>query len=231
MHHASFNNLDRRDTGLDIYSACATLREYRAFPLARRIIYRVSRHPLIAQVLMPPLLFLVLYRFPFEAPRSWRRERLSVYGTNLALACLLGALALAFGPWRVALVQFPIIAITSVVGVWLFTVQHRWEEAQWMRQDQWTHARASLEGSSYLRLPRVLRWLTGNIGLHHIHHLAARVPNYRLQECHDASPALAGAAIELTLGQALRAPCYALWDEERRQMVRFPARQRRSRAA
>jgi omega-6 fatty acid desaturase (delta-12 desaturase) len=221
-HHASFNNLDRREPGLDLYSSCATLQEYQALPRFRRLVYRVSRHPLVAQILVPPLVFLVLYRVPFEAPASWTRERASVHLTNLAIIGALGALALLLGTWQVLLVQFSIVAITSIIGVWLFTVQHRFEEAQWTRQEHWTPVQASLAGSSYLKLPRVLQWFTGNIGFHHVHHLVARVPNYRLQECHEARPDLLGAVTTLTLWEALLAPCYALWDEERERMVPFP---------
>jgi omega-6 fatty acid desaturase (delta-12 desaturase) len=226
-HHACFNNLDRRDPGIDLYSSCATLQEYLALPRLRRLFYRVSRHPLVAQLLVPPFVFLVLYRVPFDAPASWTRERASVHLTNLTILGVLGALALLLGTWQVLLVQLSIVAITSVIGVWLFTVQHRFEDAQWMRQEQWSPVQASLAGSSYLKLPRVLQWFTGNIGFHHVHHLVARVPNYRLQECHDASPDLLGAVTTLTLRQALRAPSYALWDEDRELMVPFPRRARR----
>ncbi len=221
-HHACFNNLDRRDPGLDLYSSCATLQEYQSLPRLRRLVYRAYRHPVVTQLLLPPLVFLVLYRVPFDAPASWKRERASVYLTNLTIGGVLGALVLAFGFWPVVLVQLPIVALTAIIGVWLFTVQHRFEEAQWMRQEQWSPINAALEGSSYLKLPRVLQWFTGNIGFHHVHHLAARVPNYRLQEYHESRPEL-GAVTTLTLWDALLAPCYALWDEENGRMVRFPA--------
>ncbi len=224
QHHACFNNLDRRDTGVDLYSTCATLREYEALSPARRWRYRVSRHPVVTQFLLPPLVFLVVYRLPFDAPgASWRRERRSVHLTNAAIIGMLGVLAAVFGVWPVALVQLSTLALASVVGVWLFSVQHRFEEAQWARQDHWDPVRASLEGSSCLALPRVLQWFTGNIGFHHIHHLSARVPNYRLQACHEAHAVLREGVATLTLREALAAPCYALWDEEQERMVRFPA--------
>lgn len=223
-HHACFNNLDKREPGIDLYSSCATLQEYRALPLARRLLYRVSHHPLVAQILVPPVVFLLVYRVPFDAPASWKRERASVYLTNLTIAGLLGTLMLLLGVLPVLLVQLPILAITSVIGVWLFSVQHRFEEAQWARQEDWDPVQASLAGSSYLKLPAVLQWFTGNIGFHHVHHLSVRVPNYRLQECHRARPELSGAVTTLTLSKALLAPSYALWDEEQGRMVRFPGR-------
>ena len=225
-HHASFNNLDRRDPGIDLYSTCTTLREYLALSGRRRLLYRVSRHPLVTQLLLPPFVFLLLYRVPFDTTASWARERRSVYLTNLAIAGVLSGLVLAFGAWPVLMVQLPIFFMTSIIGVWLFSVQHRFEETQWLRQDQWNPVQAAVEGSSYLKLPRLLQWFTGNIGFHHIHHLAARIPNYRLQECHNARPELERVTT-LTLLQALRAPSYQLWDEEQKRMVRFPRRERK----
>lgn len=220
-HHASFNNLDRRDTGIDLYSTCATLAEYQAMSPYRRLLYRAVRHPAMMQILLPPLIFLLLYRLPFDAPRSWRRERSSVMATNAALVALLGGLCFVFG-WRaVALVQLPTVAIASIIGVWLFSVQHRFEDALWARQEHWSQVQASLQGSSHLSLPRLLQWFTGNIGFHHIHHLSARVPNYRLEECHAARCEFQ-AATTLTFWQAIRAPCYALWNEEAGCMVPFP---------
>ncbi len=227
-HHACFNNLDRRDTGVDIYSTCATLREYEALTPARRWRYRVSRHLVVTQFLLPPLVFLVVYRLPFDAAgASWRRERRSVHLTNGAIAGVLGVLVLAFGAGPVALVQLAILAPASIVGVWLFSVQHRFEEAQWARQEHWNPVQASLEGSSCLELPRVLQWFTGSIGFHHVHHLSARVPNYRLQACHEAHAVLREGVSTLTLREALAAPYYALWDEEQGRMVRFPKRRSR----
>jgi omega-6 fatty acid desaturase (delta-12 desaturase) len=223
QHHAVWNNLDRRDHGADIYSTCLTLREYQALPPVRRALYRLVRHPLVSQLLLPPLVFLLLYRVPFDMPRSWRKERLGVYLCNAALLAVFGTLVMLLGAGPVLLVHLPVMVVASIVGVWLFSVQHRFEEALWARQPNWDAVRASLGGSSYLRLPQPLQWFTGNIGFHHIHHLLPRVPNYRLQECHQADPALAAGVITLTLREALCAPTYALWDEERGRMVKFPA--------
>ena len=222
-HHASFNNLDRRDTGIDLYSTCATVAEYRSLPRRRRLFYRASRHPILTQLVLPPLVLMLLYRVPFDASAGWMKERASVYLTDLAIGVVVAALMLVLGVWPVILVQLPILVITSIIGMWLFSVQHRFEEAQWARQGVWSHVQASLNGSSYLKLPRVLQWFTGNIGFHHVHHLAARIPNYRLQDCHDARPEL-GTVTTLTLRQALLAPFFVLWDEEHGQMARFPRR-------
>ncbi len=223
-HHAVWNNLDKRPTGGDIYSGCLTLQEYQALSPLRQRLYRLALHPLVSQVLLPPVLFLLVYRVPFDTPRIWRKERRSVYLTNLGIAAMLATLVVLIGWWPVLLVQLPTLALASIVGVWLFSVQHRFEDSLWARQVDWTPAGAALQGSSWLRLPRALQWLTGNIGFHHVHHLLPRVPNYRLQACHHAEPAFAAHATGLTLWQALRAPRFTLWDEAAGRMVRFPRR-------
>jgi len=217
-HHAIWNNLDRRETGADIYSSCLTVDEYRALGTFGRLGYRVSRHPLVANLVLPPLVFLFLYRLPFDMPAGWRRERRAVYLTNLALVVLLGGVGLVVGFDRLAEIQLPILALASITGVALFTVQHRSERILWARQRDWNVVSASLYGTNYLRLSPVLRWFTGNIGLHHVHHLNPRIPNYRLQACHDAVPELHD-VVPMTLGSAFRAMFFVLWDERRQCMV------------
>ncbi len=225
-HHAVWNNLDRRDSGADIYSTCLTVSEYRPSRPAAAFLYRLSRHPVITGLLLPPLVFLLLYRISFDTPKDWRRERLSVHATNAGIAIVFVGLGLALGFERVLLVQLPIMVIASIIGVWLFAVQHRFEETLWQRDADWRFGTASLQGSSYLRLPRILQWFTGNIGFHHIHHLNPRIPNYRLPACHAAIQQL-HAVPSLTLWDALRAPFFALWDETRQQMVGFLATETR----
>jgi acyl-lipid omega-6 desaturase (Delta-12 desaturase) len=220
-HHAVWNNLDKRSAGADIYSTCLTVAEYRARSALGRWWYRAVRHPLVAQLLLPPLVFLLLYRVPFDTPSAWRRERASVLLTDAGLAIVFTTLVLLLGWGSVAMVQLPTMAVAAILGVWIFSVQHRFEDVVWARQAEWTAPRAALLGSSHLRLPRVLQWFSGNIGFHHIHHLTPRVPNYRLEDCHRACAALMPASHTLTLWQALRAPAYALWDERRARMVRF----------
>jgi acyl-lipid omega-6 desaturase (Delta-12 desaturase) len=223
-HHVMWNNLDHRDTGVDIYSTCLTVAEYAALSPRRRFLYRLSRHPVLIYVLVPPVVFLLLYRLPFDTPKNWHRERRGVQFTNAALAVLFASLILFLGWQRVVAVQVPIVACASIVGVWLFSVQHRFEQSAWMRQADWSAFRAALHGCSYLRLPRVLQWFTGNIGFHHIHHLLPRVPNYRLQACHEALLARQGPVTTLNLLDGLKAPSFALWDEARQLMVPFPGK-------
>jgi omega-6 fatty acid desaturase (delta-12 desaturase) len=219
-HHAHWNDLDRRQVGADIYSACLTVRQYRALPRRRRLLYRLSRHPLVAHLLLPPLVFLLLYRLPFDTPRAWAAERQSVHLTNAALVALFAALVALLGWRQVLLVHLPVMVVASILGVWLFALQHRFETARWAAGGEWRFVEASLAGSSWLRLPRGLHWLTGNIGYHHVHHLDPRVPNYRLRGAHHAVDALC-AVPSLSLRGGLTAPALTLWDEERRRLVRF----------
>jgi omega-6 fatty acid desaturase (delta-12 desaturase) len=220
LHHADWNNLDRTAGGSDIYSACLTVRGYLALSRRRRLLYRLPRHPLIANLLLPPLVFLLLYRLPFDTPQDWSAERRSVYWTNAALLALFGALAGLLGWQKVLLVHLPVMVVASILGVWLFSLQHRFETARWTVKGKWSFVDAALEGSSWLRLPRVLHWLTGNIGFHHIHHLNPRVPNYRLSDAHEAVQALRPVS-PLSLRGGLAAACLTLWDEQRGRLVRF----------
>ena len=226
-HHGVWNNLDRRDTGADIYSTCLTVDEYRSLSPWRRRWYRLSRSAIIANVILPPLVFLLLYRLPFDMPVTWRRERLSVYSTNLVLVALFGGVGIVIGFDRVVEIHLPIMVLASIVGVWLFTVQHRSDRTVWARQNEWDALTASLDGSTYLRLSPILQWFTGNIGLHHIHHLNSKIPNYRLQQAHDAVADLRDIP-DLTLCEAIKAMFCVLWDERLRRMVTFRESARRA---
>jgi acyl-lipid omega-6 desaturase (Delta-12 desaturase) len=177
-----------------------TVAEYRTLGRWRRCLVRLTNHPIVANLLLPPLVFVILYRVPFDAAKGWWRERRGVYLTNLGLAALIGGLGLAIGYDRVAVVQLPIMVIASSIGVWLFSIQHRFEHAQWMPDTSWSFAEAALGGTSYLRLPPLLQWFTGNIGFHDVD---PRIPNYRLEECHNADAGFQSAST-LTLRTALR---------------------------
>lgn len=220
-HHGNWNNLDRRTSGLDIYSNCLTVAEYQRLPQGRRLVHRISVHPIVSLLLLPPLIFLALYRLPFDAPAGWARERRAVHLTNAALLAGYGTLGLVVGFVPLLLVVLPTMVFASIVGVWLFSLQHRFEGVHWLRGDHWTAAEASLQGSSHLQLPRPLQWLTGNIGFHHVHHFDPKVPNYRLEGCHRAHPAFQTAPV-VTLRSGLSSARYCLWDEQRSAMVRLP---------
>jgi omega-6 fatty acid desaturase (delta-12 desaturase) len=219
MHHGNWNNLDRRK-GSDLYSSCLTVGEYKALTRWKQLLYRLPRHPLIANLILPPLVFVLLYRLPIDTPRTWKRERRSVWLTNAAIIAVFGTLAVLVG-WREVLeVQLPIMIVASILGVWLFSLQHRFETTQWAKRADWTSSNASMQGSSWFALPRALHWLTGNIGFHHIHHLNPRVPNYRLSSAHDAVQARC-LVRPLSLLGGLRAPWLTLWDEASGRLVRF----------
>ena len=196
------------------------MREYQALSRWRRLLYRLPRHPLIAHVLLPPLIFVLLYRLPFDTPRAWRCERMSVHLTNASLMATFGILVLLLGWHEVVLVHAPILVVSSISGVWLFALQHRFERARWSADGEWSFAAASLDGSSWLRLPRILHWFTGNIGFHHVHHLSPRVPNYRLRACHEVVNSLHPIQGISVLG-GMRALRLTLWDEARGRLVRF----------
>jgi omega-6 fatty acid desaturase (delta-12 desaturase) len=225
LHHGNWSNLDRRK-GADLYSACLTVREYFALSRWGRLLHRLPRHPLIANVALPPLVFLVLYRVPFDTPRHWMRERRSVHLTNASLLVLFSTLTLAFGWREVLTIHVSVMVVASILGVWLFSLQHRFEMARWKRRADWNPTEASLDASSWLALPPVLHWLTGNIGFHHVHHLNTRVPNYRLGAAHEAVQAI-WPVKPLTLAGGIQAPWFTLWDEASCRLVSFREASRR----
>jgi omega-6 fatty acid desaturase (delta-12 desaturase) len=161
-----------------------------------------------------------LYRFPHPDSKSWKRERASVWGTNLALAAIVATLSLTLGFQTFLWVQLPITILTSTLGSWLFFVQHQFEDTYWAQEEEWEYSLAALQGSSYYQLPRVLQWFTGNIGFHHIHHLSPRIPNYLLEKCHEENPVLQQVVV-LTLWSSLKTISLSLWDEEQGRLVSF----------
>lgn len=221
-HHGSWNNLDNRGIPADFFSDCLTAAEYAALRPAQKLLYRASHHPLLCHFVLPPVIFLLLYRLPFDTPAACARERRSVYLLNLALLAFFAGMVAVFGLRSVALVQLPAIALAAMAGIWLFAVQHRFEDAQWHRAPDWNFNEASLRSTSYLKLPRLLRWFSADIGVHHIHHLRPGIPNYRLQDCHDRNTPATAPLTVLTLRDALKAPGYALWDEAAGRMTPFP---------
>ena len=215
VHHATAGDLDRRGVG-DI--ATLTVAEYHALPAWRRIGYRLFRNPL---VMFGFGWLLVLVLKPRFVPRGSRpRVRNSVLATNVALALLVAALCLTIG-WRdYLLVQGPVFVVSGAIGIFLFYVQHQFEDTYWQSHAAWRYDHAALEGSSYLKLPGVLRFFTGNIGFHHVHHLSVGIPNYNLQAAHDGDDRLQTVP-HLTLRQGLRATRLKLWDERRGRLVTF----------
>jgi omega-6 fatty acid desaturase (delta-12 desaturase) len=215
VHHATAGDLDRRGVG-DVLTL--TVAEYRASTWQRRLGYRLFRNPLVMFGL-GPIYGMVIYPRLFS--RSMRpRIRRGVIGTNLALAALVGALCLLVGWREYLLVQGPIMLLAGAAGVWLFYVQHQFEDTYWQSAGDWSYADAALRGSSYLKLPKVLQFFTGNIGLHHVHHLSTRIPNYNLQRAHDENPVFHNVPT-LSLWDGLRAVRLKLWDEDQGRLLTF----------
>ena len=217
IHHATSGNLEHRGFG-DVDTL--TVAEYLARDRWGRLKYRVYRHPLVLFGIGPVVQFFILHRLPGVAPREWRLERRSIVLTDVAIAATIVALGLLLGFKAFLLVHLPIAFLASAIGVWLFYVQHQFEPTYWEHDAWWNFEAAALEGSSYYELPRVLHWLTGNIGLHHVHHLNAGIPNYRLRRVLAECPELL-VAKRITLWESLRCVSLSLWDEESRRLVPF----------
>ena len=220
MHHATSGNLEHRGFG-DIDTL--TVDEYRALSRWGRFKYRMYRHPVILFGVGAVVHFFVRHRLPTIVPRTWTRARWSIFWTDVGLAAFVVGMGLLVGFRQFLLVHVPLMTISCSMGVWLFYVQHQFEPTYWEHDEQWAYNDAALVGSSYYRLPRLLQWATGNIGLHHVHHLSARIPNYRLQEALESIPELRRVTT-LTLRESLRCVRLALWDERERKLVRFPRR-------
>ena len=215
VHHATSGDLDRRGTG-DVRTL--TVNEYRALSRRGRIGYRVLRNPLVMFGLGPIVAMVVGPRIVAKDARP--RMRRSVLRTDLALALLIGGLCFLMGWWQFLLVQGPAALLAGSTGIWLFYVQHQFEDAYWESAEHWSYGEAALRGSSYLRLPRVLQFFTGNIGFHHVHHLNARIPNYNLQRAHEENSIFYGVPT-LSLWDGLGAVRLKLWDESRGRLVTF----------
>jgi acyl-lipid omega-6 desaturase (Delta-12 desaturase) len=219
IHHATSGNLDRRGIG-DV--RILTVREYLALPRWKRLAYRIYRHPVMFLGVGPLYLFVVKYRLPIDLLHRHRRALTSVMVTNIAICGLMLSLVLWLGVIEALMVQAPIVLLSSLAGVWLFYVQHQFEHTYWRRNDDWDFHDAAFRGSSYFDLPQPLRWLTADIGSHHIHHLSCRIPNYRLQECLADNAELREVG-RITLRDSLKCLGLALWDEEAGRLVRFSA--------
>ena len=215
VHHASAGDLDRRKVG-DIWML--TVNQYLGSSFWERVAYRAYRNPVVLFVVGPLFLFLIKYRFALRTPD--KRERHSVYRTNLAIAVVVVLMSVAIGFKAYVLIQLPIIMIASSAGVWMFYVQHQFEGVYWERHDNWDYVTAAIKGSSFYKLPQVLQWFTGNIGFHHIHHLGPRIPNYQLEKCHNEN-SLFRKIKPITVFSSLKSLTFRLWDEERHKLVGY----------
>lgn len=215
VHHSSCGDLDRRGKG-DVWTL--TVQEYLESSRWKRLSYRLTRNPVMLFVVAPLFLFLVKERFPTAG--AGRRERRSVWWTNLAILGLAAGLIWSFGLEAYLFIQLTVMAIAGTAGVWLFYVQHQFEGVYWERAEEWDYTTAALKGSSFYKLPGVLQWFSGNIGYHHIHHLSPDIPNYYLPKCHQAEP-LFQTVKPVTLFSSLKALTFRLWDERRQKLVGY----------
>jgi omega-6 fatty acid desaturase (delta-12 desaturase) len=216
IHHATAGDLDRRGIG-DVYTM--TVEEYLAAPWYKKVGYRIMRSPWILFTVGATIVFTVTHRF-FEK-NAGKRERSSVIWTNIAIAAVVGWIMLEIGWAAFLLIELPILLIACSSGVWLFYVQHNFDPSYWERHADWEFFDAGMDGSSYYKLPKLLQWFTGNIGFHHIHHLSPRIPNYKLEECHNENPIL---QIEpLTIRRSLNSLFFRLWDEKEKMLVGWNA--------
>ncbi len=216
-HHASAGNLDERGVG-DITTLTVT--EYYARSRWGRIGYRFYRHPLVMFGIGPAWLFLIQQRLPFGMMRGGVLPWMSTMATNVAVVMVALLVIWAIGPVSFLVVHLPIVLLAGSIGVWLFYVQHQFEETHWSKEPEWELPKAALRGASHYDLPPVLRWVTANIGIHHVHHLSSKVPYYRLPEVLRNHPELAQMG-RITLRQSLRCVKLVLWDEQSRKLISF----------
>jgi omega-6 fatty acid desaturase (delta-12 desaturase) len=217
IHHASSGNLDQRGIG-DIDTL--TVREYLALPRWGRLRYRLYRHPIVMFGIGPAYLFILQHRLPVGLMRRGWQPWLSTMATNAAIAAVIGTLIWFIGIGSFLLVHLPIMLLAASVGVWLFYVQHQFEDTFWAEDRAWNLHTAALHGSSHYDLPAVLRWFSANIGVHHVHHLCSRIPYYRLPDVLREHPELVATG-RLTLIESLRCVRLVLWDERKRCLISF----------
>jgi omega-6 fatty acid desaturase (delta-12 desaturase) len=213
VHHATSGDLDRRGTG-DVPTM--TVAEYYALPRRQRLGYRLFRNPLVMFGVGPIWAMIVAPRFVSRDERPAIRR--SVWRTNLALGSVIGLLCWLVGWQDFLLVEFPSALLAGSAGVWLFYVQHQFEDAYWQNSEGWSYDDAALRGSSYLKLPKILQFFSGNIGLHHVHHLSTRIPNYNLQKVHEAYPELQSVPT-LSFWDGMKCVRLKLWDEDAGRLV------------
>lgn len=227
VHHATTGNLDHRGTG-DIYTL--TVREFEALSARDKLLYRVYRHPLVLFGLGPAHLFILQHRLPFGYFRAGWRYWASAMGTNVGIAALLAAIVWLTGLEGLLLVHLPIVLLAATIGVWLFYIQHQFDDTHWRHGSDWNVHEAGLAGSSFYDLPSVLRWFTANIGMHHVHHLCSRIPFYRLSEAMRDYPELRNVRT-ITLAESFKCAKLKLWDEDRNRLISFSEFRRNAQVA
>jgi len=223
LHHATSGDLGSRGFG-DI--GTLTLKEYYERSPNSRFWYHVYRNPIVMFGLFPFLLFVVRFRFHYQRERQFNKDRRSVYRTNFFLVLLVALACFTVG-WKAYLaIQLSVLLSGATLGVWLFYVQHQYEDTYWAQSEDWNYFDAAILGSSHFRMPKVLQWFSGNIGVHHVHHLCPAIPNYKLQQAHDETPEFQ-VAPTINLWTSIRSAFLAIWDEETRTLISFREARRR----
>jgi len=215
VHHATVGNLDKRGLG-DVWTL--TAEEYLKQPKGKRLIYRLYRNPVMLFLIGPFFLFVLSFRFTRKSMS--RPEKESVYLANLIMLIYVSALVILMGWKSFLVIQLPVSYFATAAGVWLFYVQHQYDNVIWTREDEWDYKKLALEGSSYLKFPRILQWFSGNIGFHHIHHLSPMIPNYKLEKCHKENEMFRNIK-PVTFVPSIRAMSLKIWDENANKLISF----------
>lgn len=215
IHHRTAGNLDKRGVG-DVWTL--TVEEFKNLTPGKKFMYKVFRNPFVMFGLGAPLMFLISNRITRKSFN--RKERISVYVTNAGILVLAFAVSYFIGFKSYLFIQLPVTYFASVAGVFLFYVQHQFPDVHWYRDEEWDYSTVAIQGASYLRLPKVFQWFSGNIGFHHIHHLSSKIPNYKLERCHVENEQFSKVT-PVTYKDAFRSLKLRLWDESRQQLVSF----------
>jgi len=215
QHHATVGNLDKRGAG-DVWTM--TKEEYLASSKWKRMKYRLYRHPVTMFGVGSLLVFLVMNRMTNK--EMSKKENLNVHFTNFALVAIFVIMSWAIGFWAFLIIQLSIMYIAAIAGLWLFYLQHQYEDVSWVRSEHWNYRDIALEGSSFVKFPKLLQWFSGNIGFHHIHHINARIPNYKLEKCYRENPVF-NQVKPVTFWESMKTLKLRLWDEELQKLVGF----------
>lgn len=214
IHHKTVGNLDKRGVG-DVKTL--TVEEYKNLSRGKQLVYRIYRNPVMLFIIAPFFLFTVVNRFPKkELPGNINRY---THLTTLGIIVAVTAMSLLIGIKSFLLIQIPILYVASGFGVWLFYVQHQFEDTVWERESSWNFRNVAMEGSSYLKLPKIIQWFSGNIGYHHLHHISPKIPNYKLEACYNENSLFQKKPV--TLMEGLKTIRYNLWDETEKRLVSF----------
>lgn len=215
IHHKTVGNLDKRGSG-DVKTL--TVDEYNKLSRGKKLYYRLYRHPIILFMIAPVILFVIWFRFPRKM--IGKSEVRSIFITDLIIMIVCVPLILLMGWKAFLMIQLPVIYLATTIGVWLFYVQHQYEDVIWTRQEDWDYKKMAMEGSSFMKFPRLLQWFSGNIGYHHVHHLSPKIPNYNLEKCHKENQMFKDIK-PVTFVPSLRTMSLRLWNEKEGQLISF----------